>query len=172
MPDSLFYLRSVRNASPHTLRNYELDLSQFLSYLTPGGGKPPAVRSVDHLLIREYLGFLHDQQLQVVFPIARKLAALRSLFKFCSREGLIADNPARLVATPKLPKRLPVVLSAEEMNGFLDMMASGPIPVSAESGQSVSATGASGRRQIGSLPRPETAPSWNSYTPRDCGSAN
>ena len=77
----LAYLRSVRNASPHTLRNYESDLGQFLTYLTPDGGAAPAVRSVDHLLIREFLGHLHDQQLQKT-SIARKLASLRSFFKF------------------------------------------------------------------------------------------
>ncbi len=54
--------------------------------------------------------------------MARKLASLRSFFKFCAREGMVRDNPARLVATPKLPKRIPAVLSAEEMNAFLDQL--------------------------------------------------
>ncbi len=51
------------------------------------------------------------------------MAALRSFFKYCVREGRLNENPARLVATPKLPKRVPAVLSAEEMNGFLDQLA-------------------------------------------------
>ncbi|MGB6883534.1 MAG: tyrosine-type recombinase/integrase, partial [Candidatus Acidiferrum sp.] len=55
--------------------------------------------------------------------IARKLAALRSFFKYCVREGHLQENPARLVPTPKLPKRIPSVLSAEEMNGFLNQLA-------------------------------------------------
>jgi integrase/recombinase XerC len=55
--------------------------------------------------------------------IARKLASLRSFFKFCVREGMLKENPARLVPTPKLPKRIPSVLSAEEMNGFLNQLA-------------------------------------------------
>jgi integrase/recombinase XerC len=65
---------------------------------------------------------LHEQGLQKS-SIARKLAALRSFFKYCVREGMIKENPARLVPTPKLPKRIPSVLSAEEMNGFLNQLA-------------------------------------------------
>ena len=118
----LRYLRDARNASPHTLRNYQHDLEQFIEYLTPPGGKAPALDQIDHKLIREFLGWLHDRQLQKS-SVARKLAALRSFFKFCVREGVLRQNPARLVATPKLPKRVPSVLSAEEINTFLDSMA-------------------------------------------------
>ena len=119
IPKFLGYLRSVRNASPNTLRNYQADLEQFLTYLMPPGTSPPTVQGIDHRMIREFLGHLHDKHLQKS-SIARKLAAQRSFFKFCAREGMIQDNPARLVATPKLPKRLPSVMSAEEMNAFLD----------------------------------------------------
>src|SRR5437879_12809028 len=55
--------------------------------------------------------------------MARKLAALRSFLKFCAREGMVRENAARLVATPRLPKRVPSILSAEEMNEFLDGLA-------------------------------------------------
>ena len=116
------YLRAVRNASEHTLRNYQSDLEQFLAYLSPPETPAALVHQIDHRIIREYLGYLHDERLQKS-SIARKLASLRSFFKFCAREGMIRDNPARLVATPKLPKRLPVVLSAEEMNNFLNKVA-------------------------------------------------
>jgi len=119
----LHFLRYERNASPHTLRNYRMDLVQFYQYLTPPGSKGTALAQVDHRLIREFLGYLHDHHLQRS-SIARKLAALRSFFKFCVREGMLQQNPARLVATPKLPKRVPSVLSAEEMNLFLDQLAS------------------------------------------------
>jgi len=123
----LRYLRDARNASPHTLRNYQHDLEQFADYLTPPGTKPGArgatpLEKVDHRLIREYLGHLHDRNLTKA-SIARKLAALRSFFKFCVRDGILRENPARLVATPKLPKRVPSVLTAEEINGFLDSLA-------------------------------------------------
>ena len=118
----LQYLRSVRNASPHTLVNYGNDLEQFLAYLTPPEAEAPQLRQVTHHLIREFVGHLHESGLQKS-SIARKLAALRSFFKYCVREGILKENPARLVPTPKLPKRIPAVLSAEEMNGFLNQLA-------------------------------------------------
>src|SRR5437667_3187424 len=78
-------------------------------------------------MIREFVGHLHDHGLQKS-SIARKLAALRSFFKYCVREGLLKESPARLVPTPKLPKRVPSVLSAEEMNGFLNQLAEMALP--------------------------------------------
>src|SRR5260221_13714775 len=118
----LQYLRSVRNSSPHTILNYGHDLEQFMAYLSPPGEQPPALPKITHLIIREFVGHLHEQGLEKS-SIARKLAALRSLFRYCVRERMIKDNPARLVPTPKLPKRIPSVLSAEEMNGFLNDLA-------------------------------------------------
>ncbi|HYT07631.1 MAG TPA: tyrosine recombinase XerC [Rugosimonospora sp.] len=118
----LAYLRSVRNASAHTLRNYASDLEQFHTYLTPPDSPPVQLVDIDHRVIREYLGYLHDQKLQKS-SMARKLAALRSFLKFCAREGMVRENAARLVATPRLPKRVPSILSAEEMNEFLDGLA-------------------------------------------------
>src|SRR5580692_6721214 len=118
----LEYLRAVKNSSPHTISNYGKDLDQFIAYLSPPGLKPPALTAVTHNTIREFVGHLHDHHLQKS-SIARKLAALRSFFKYCVREGQLKENPARLVPTPKLPKRIPSVLSAEEMNGFLNQLA-------------------------------------------------
>jgi integrase/recombinase XerC len=115
----LEYLQSVKNSSPHTILNYRKDLEQFLAYLSPPGVRPPALTGVTHGLIREFVAHLHDQGLEKS-SIARKLAALRSFFKYCVREGHLKESPARLVPTPKLPKRIPSVLSAEEMNGFLN----------------------------------------------------
>src|SRR6266849_5046186 len=117
----LEYLQSVRNSSPHTVLNYRRDLEQFLLYLSPPGVRPPGLAAVTHPLIREFVAHLHDQGLQKS-SIARKLAALRSFFKYCVREGHLKENPARLVPTPKLPKRIPSVLSAEEMNDFLNQL--------------------------------------------------
>src|SRR5271169_2594400 len=117
----LEYLRAVKNSSPHTISNYGKDLAQFVVYLSPPGLEPPALSAVTHNTIREFVGHLHDHGLQKS-SIARKLAALRSFFKYCVREGRLQENPARLVPTPKLPKRIPSVLSAEEMNGFLNQL--------------------------------------------------
>ncbi len=116
------YLRSVKNSSPHTVSNYGKDLDQFVTYLSPPGARPPALSGITHRLIREFIAHLHDQGLKKS-SIARKLAALRSFFKYCVREGRLKESPARLVPTPKLPKRIPSVLSAEEMNGFLNQLA-------------------------------------------------
>jgi integrase/recombinase XerC len=118
----LEYLRSVKNSSPHTVLNYGKDLQQFAAYLTPPEEKIPALADITHQIVREYVGHLHSQGLQKS-SIARKLASLRSFFKYCVREGMLKENPARLVPTPKLPKRIPSVLSAEEMNGFLNQLA-------------------------------------------------
>jgi integrase/recombinase XerC len=118
----LEYLVSVKNSSPHTVSNYHHDLQQFMDFLTPPGVALPAIGEINHGIIREYLGNLHDQGLEKS-SVARKLAALRSFFKYCVRQGTLPESPARLVPTPKLPKRIPSVLSAEEMNGFLNHLA-------------------------------------------------
>jgi integrase/recombinase XerC len=117
----LEYLRAVRNSSPHTILNYGKDLEQFLAYLSPPDSDPPALTSIKHGVIREFVAHLHEHGL-AKSSVARKLAALRSFFKYCVREGRLKENPARLVPTPKLPKRIPSILSAEEMNGFLNQL--------------------------------------------------
>ena len=118
----LRYLQYERNASPHTLRCYRTDLLMFLDFVSPPGEKPMQLSVVDHLVIREFIGYLHDRGLEKS-STARRLAALRSFFKFCVRERMVLQNPARLVATPRLPRRVPVVLTEEEMSAFLDGLA-------------------------------------------------
>jgi integrase/recombinase XerC len=118
----LEYLSSVKSSSPHTISNYSNDLRQFETFLTPPGVCLPALTEINYGIIREYVAHLHDQGLEKT-SIARKLAALRSFFKYCVREGKLKESPARLVPTPKLPKRIPSILSAEEMNGFLNQLA-------------------------------------------------
>ncbi len=112
------------NASPHTLRNYASDLSQFVQYLSPPGEAPPAPEALDTLAIREWLGWLYSQQLSPV-SMRRKLAAVRSFFRFLMRQGAIEANAAALVQSPKTPKMLPRVMSAEQVNTLLDAVASG-----------------------------------------------
>src|SRR5260370_25505392 len=106
----LEYLQSVRNSSPHTVLNYRRDLEQFLVYLSPPGVRPPGLTGVTHPLIREFVAHLHDQDLHKS-SIARKLAALRSFFKYCLRVSPLKETPTRLVPTPQLPRRIPSVLS-------------------------------------------------------------
>jgi integrase/recombinase XerC len=117
------YLRYERNASPQTIREYRRDVRQFEAFLTPPGEATLPLGQIDHRIVREYVNAMYDRRLERA-SIARRLAALRTFFKFCVREKFAAQNPARLVATPKLPKRLPRVLTAEELSGFLDNLGS------------------------------------------------
>ncbi len=119
------FLEELRrtNVSMHTLRNYGSDLEQFLTYFTVKGegsaALRPALEIIDGLAIREWLGHLYQQRLTAV-SMRRKLAAVRSFFKFLVREGLVATNVARLVRTPKAPKALPRVMTAEQTNQLVD----------------------------------------------------
>jgi integrase/recombinase XerC len=118
------HLRYERNVSEHTLRNYQSDLQQFLDYLAPahpktGHRKTPPPEQIDHITIREWLASLHSAQ-KKKSSIARKLAALRTFFQFLVREGIVELNPAKLVSTPRLEKKLPKHLSIEEAIRFIE----------------------------------------------------
>src|SRR5579871_2808304 len=76
-----------QNASPHTLRNYAADLKQFAEYFTPPGEQTIAPGEMTPLLLREWLGSQYSRELTAV-TIRRRLAAVRSLFKFMLREGM------------------------------------------------------------------------------------
>jgi integrase/recombinase XerC len=116
----LEHLRYERNVSAHTLRNYESDLEQFTHFLAPDRKtKLPDVSEIDHLTIREWMASLHSDQ-KKKSSIARKLAALRTFFQFLVREGVLELNPAKLVSTPKLEKKLPKHLSIEEAIRFIE----------------------------------------------------
>jgi integrase/recombinase XerC len=108
-----------QNASEHTVRNYASDLEQFLLYFAIPGKTKPTIQEIDTLAIREWLGHLYEQRLTAV-SMRRKLAAVRSFFKFLLREGLVEKNVARTVRTPKAPKTLPSVMTAEQTNALVD----------------------------------------------------
>lgn len=118
------YLRYERNVSPETIREYRRDMQQFAAFLTPPGEKTLPIEQIDHRVIREYVGFMYDRKLEKA-SVARRLASMRTFFKYCVREKYVKQNPARLIATPKLPRRIPEIPTAEEMNGFLDELARG-----------------------------------------------
>ena len=120
----LEHLRYERNVSEHTLRNYQSDLEQFVDHLVPatpknGKRKFPNLADIDHITIREWLATLHTAQ-KKKSSIARKLAALRTFFQFLVREGLVEQNPAKLVATPRQEKKLPKHLSIEDAIKFIE----------------------------------------------------
>jgi integrase/recombinase XerC len=111
----LDYLKAERDASVHTLRNYRVDLTQFLAYLQERGDEgAPAPAEVDHLAIRGFLARLHGARLAKT-SVARKLAALRSFFRFLCRRGRLAANPAEMVQSPRLPVRTTPHLTVDEV---------------------------------------------------------
>ena len=108
-----------RNASAHTADSYGSDLADFIEYLSPPDETPPPVEQIDLLILREYMAALYERGLTPV-TIRRRIAAIRGLFKFLVRQGILKNNPARLLRNPKMPKRLPDVMTAEQANGIID----------------------------------------------------
>lgn len=120
----LEHLRVERNFSAHTLRNYRSDLEVFFEFAAARKATASAAFDklpfvVDHRAIREYLGRLYSARAKPA-TIARKLAALRSFYRYACREGMVKENPAKLVSSPKLPQTLPAVMTTEETNRLID----------------------------------------------------
>jgi integrase/recombinase XerC len=119
----LEHLRYERNVSPHTLRNYRSDLEQFHEQIAPpkadGTREQIPVKDIDHLTIREWMAKLHGLNKKKT-SIARKLASLRTFFQFLVREGVLENNPAKLVATPRVERKLPNHLSMEDAVRFIE----------------------------------------------------
>lgn len=120
------YLAELRrtNASPHTVATYAGDLRQFLDYFSRAGAAPPAPAALDVLELREWLAALFGRGLDKT-TIRRKLAAVRSLLEHCLRRGAVPVNKAKLLATPRLPRRLPAVPTEEQTNTLIDAIAAG-----------------------------------------------
>jgi integrase/recombinase XerC len=115
----LQHLRYERSVSQHTLRNYSSDLEQFRDYLLARGKVTEIpVSEIDHLTIREWMASLHDDHKKT--SVARKLASLRTFFQFLVREGVQENNPAKLVATPRVERKLPTHLSMEDAVRFIE----------------------------------------------------
>jgi integrase/recombinase XerC len=111
----LTYLKAERDASAHTLRSYRGDLGQFLAFLRerPGVGGEPALTAVDQYAVRGFLARLHGEKL-APSSTARKLATLRSFFRFLCRRGVLSANPAALVAGPKQSRRTTAHLNVDD----------------------------------------------------------
>jgi integrase/recombinase XerC len=112
--DFLRYLKQEKNVSPHTERSYLSDLEQFFDFL---GERP--LSEVDHRTLREYLARLLQLKLRKS-SIARKLSSIRTFFKYLKRRGIVSSNPARLVATPRREKRLPVVMTVDDAQRLME----------------------------------------------------
>jgi integrase/recombinase XerC len=105
------YLSGERRASEHTIAAYRRDLDALLLFARERLGRTPRVPDLDKLLLRGFLG----QLARTLAPpsIARKLSSIRAFFRFLEREGLLRKNPAQMLSTPKLGRRLPTFLSVD-----------------------------------------------------------
>jgi integrase/recombinase XerC len=122
LKEFLQFLRLNRNASAHTVRAYESDLSQFLKHAAATAGIKRADLTSSHLdrsAIRGFLADLHKRGLSRA-SAARKLAAARTFLRYLRREGLTDDDSGTLVPTPKREVRMPAHLSEEEMGRLLE----------------------------------------------------
>jgi len=120
------YLGSERNASRHTVRAYAADIRHLFSIRNANVDKneelritKAAVREIDDLKLRAYLARLHSEGISRR-SIARNLSSIRTFFKFLQREGIITENPAESMFTPKLGRHLPGFLSIEEVKQLLE----------------------------------------------------
>jgi len=116
----LRYLERERDASPHTLRAYAADLGQFEAYLGRELGREPVPHDVDHLLVRGFLAELHRAGLKKV-SAGRKLAGLRTFFRYLCREGTLSSNPARVLLAPRAERRIPAHLEQHELARLLEL---------------------------------------------------
>ncbi|MBE9536463.1 MAG: tyrosine recombinase XerC [Proteobacteria bacterium] len=114
------YLKFEKNASVHTIRNYISDINQFDAFLKDSseGINKRDILNIDHLAVRRYLAHLHKENSKN--SIGRKLASLKSFYRFLLREGIISSNPLEGVATPKTEKRLPTFFSVDDIFRLMD----------------------------------------------------
>lgn len=114
----LTYLKVGNHYSAHTLESYGLDLRQFLQFIEGEGiGR---FEVVDHLMLRRYLAYLKETGL-AKSSIGRKIACLRTFFKYLCKQGFLNENPILGIASPRREKRLPEFMYPEEINALLKM---------------------------------------------------
>lgn len=111
------YLETERNVSPHTLKGYRTDLELFMGFVRAEQGREPDVEAVSHLTVRRYLASLQRECGRS--SSGRKLAAIRSFFKYLAREGKVRMNPAELVSTPRQEKKVPFHLDIDEVTALV-----------------------------------------------------
>lgn len=112
------HLETERNVSPHTLAAYRCDLEQLSLFVQREKGEGSSVADVDHLLLRRYMALLGKNAKKS--STGRKLAAIRTFFRFLMRCGVIAKNPAELIATPKREHRLPFHLDIDQVTTLVE----------------------------------------------------
>jgi len=114
------FIESLRRkaVSIHTITNYERDLRHFADFLKQRGA---TIESTDHVLLRDFLNYLYAERRLGKSSVSRKLACLKTFFKFMLREGRLKTNPAELISSPRLPKKLPAYLAEDETATIIEM---------------------------------------------------
>jgi integrase/recombinase XerC len=114
------FIESLRNKSSpeHTVSNYQIDLKQFAEFVNE---KHVSLEMVDHLFIRDFLNHLYTQRKLSKSSVSRKLACLKTFFRFLVRDGRLKVNPAELISSPRLPKKLPSYLAEAEAATIVEM---------------------------------------------------
>jgi integrase/recombinase XerC len=114
------HLSTERNVSEHTRRAYLQDLESFRVFLEENFAEKGAnvIQQVDNIVLRRYMALLHKKNRRTT--IGRKLAALRTFFRYLLREGVLKINPAEAVATPRQEKYLPKTLSVDEVYTLME----------------------------------------------------
>lgn len=115
--DFLEWLRR-RNSSAHTVQSYDIDLKHFSEFLIL---QKTTLQSVDHVVLRDFLNHLYTDRKLSKSSVSRKLACLKTFFKFLVRESRLKTNPAELIASPRLPKKLPAYLGEIEAAAIVEM---------------------------------------------------
>lgn len=114
----LNHLKLERNSSPHTIKGYREDLQSFAEYFAEEDGSTPDPERIEAIELRGFLSALHDAGYAKT-SIARKLASLRSFYRFGQREGWADSNPARALRNPRKGRKLPHFLSTDEIGKLL-----------------------------------------------------
>jgi len=112
----LEYLKFQKDYSPNTIKAYREDIRQFLDFI-----RKKKISEINHRTLRNFLSFLKDNDYSPK-SASRKIASLKSFFKFLTQKKLIKSNPAILLRSPKLPQKLPDFLTFEEVNRVLQMV--------------------------------------------------
>jgi len=114
------FIESLRRkaVSNHTITNYERDLRHFAEFLEL---RHATIESTDHVLLRDFLNYLYAERRLGKSSVSRKLACLKTFFKFMVREGRLRTNPAELISSPRLPKKLPAYLAEDETATIMEM---------------------------------------------------
>ncbi len=114
----LNYLKIERNASVLTIKSYADDLSHIVEFLQEQTGAIPAPRNVEVGILRSYVTYLHECGYART-TVARRLACLRSFFRYCNREGICETNPAKPLRTPRAGRKLPHFLTTDQVAALL-----------------------------------------------------